>query len=113
MRQAELSKTVGCSQPYISEILSGKKRPSWQLAKRLAEATETDVAWWMDGEIDRIAPAIGWNEIELDVSTFPPADETLENYARRTLGGASISASEAAAFLELWESKDEIKKEEE
>jgi len=35
--QQFIAKTLNISSGFISEILSGKKRPSWSVAKRLAE----------------------------------------------------------------------------
>jgi transcriptional regulator with XRE-family HTH domain len=41
--QARFAKTAGLSEPYLSEILSGKKRPSLKMASRLSRATGGDV----------------------------------------------------------------------
>ena len=50
MTRSEFAKTVGISAPYLSEILSGAKRPSLNLAFRIEGIT--------GGEV----PASGWVE---------------------------------------------------
>jgi transcriptional regulator with XRE-family HTH domain len=42
MTQQEISQAVGCSQGYISQLLKGERRPSWDLAKTLAAITKTE-----------------------------------------------------------------------
>lgn len=37
--QAKFAEAAGLSEPYLSEILSGKKRPSLGMASRLSKAT--------------------------------------------------------------------------
>jgi transcriptional regulator with XRE-family HTH domain len=46
--QQFIAKTLNISSGFISEILSGKKRPSWSVAKRLAEVTRSTPAEWME-----------------------------------------------------------------
>jgi transcriptional regulator with XRE-family HTH domain len=58
INQTQIAKLIGISQPYLSEILGGKKRPSWKTAKRLAEATGTAPVLWMDGTPDEIKAAL-------------------------------------------------------
>lgn len=58
MKQTDLAKLVGCSDPHLSLILSGDKRPSWGLAKRLAAATKTKPEIWMDGDIYRLQAVV-------------------------------------------------------
>lgn len=50
MKQTELKTKVGISDSFLSMILDGSRRPSWRVAKRLAEATGTDPALWMEGD---------------------------------------------------------------
>lgn len=38
-QQRQFAREVGCSEPHLSIILSGKKRPSLQLAARMSRAT--------------------------------------------------------------------------
>ena len=48
----------GLSKSLVSEILSGKKRPSWDSAKILAAVTDTDPVIWMEGGSDKIKKAV-------------------------------------------------------
>ena len=50
MTQDEAAKKAGISQGFVSLILTGQRRPDWELAKALAELTKTDVALWMEGD---------------------------------------------------------------
>jgi len=52
MKQNELSLATGLSEATISKILSGKRHPSWRVAKNLARATGTDPKIWMEDDID-------------------------------------------------------------
>ena len=58
MKQVELAKAVGMSEPTISKILAGKRRPSWRVAKALAKATESAVELWMEGTPDEKSEAL-------------------------------------------------------
>ncbi len=48
MRQRELAEKCGCSESLISLILSGARRPSWELAIHLGVETRTATVFWMD-----------------------------------------------------------------
>ena len=50
MTQDEAAKRAGITQGFVSLILTGQRRPDWNLAKTLAEMTKTDVAVWMEGD---------------------------------------------------------------
>ncbi len=39
IRQLDLARVLGCAQSTISQIISGKRRPSPELALRIEEAT--------------------------------------------------------------------------
>lgn len=43
MSQRELAKSIGVSDPYVSEIIAGKKNPSPALATRIEKATNGEV----------------------------------------------------------------------
>ena len=59
MNQADIAQKINVSQQYISLILSGKRRPSWDLAKALAEIfPETDPSFWMDADPATMAAII-------------------------------------------------------
>lgn len=49
LRQSEWAERIGCSRSYLSEILSGKKRPSLEVACRIEDLTEGKVpaSSWM------------------------------------------------------------------
>jgi len=48
MRQHELAKEIGITQPSISRIESGECQPKYEHAKKLAEVTNKDVEFWME-----------------------------------------------------------------
>jgi transcriptional regulator with XRE-family HTH domain len=56
--QKNVAKKVGISPAFISMIMSGQRRPSWNKAKKLAEATGTKVDLWMEGSPDEIRAAV-------------------------------------------------------
>jgi len=45
----ELARQVGISHSHVSNILCGRKRPRYKVAKYLAIATGTETAVWMEG----------------------------------------------------------------
>lgn len=59
--QRKLSQLTGLSTGYVSEILSGKKRPTWNTAKIIAATTGTDPVLWMDGTPEQIRDALQEN----------------------------------------------------
>lgn len=46
--QTEIGKRCGIHQATISNILTGRRRPSWSTAKKIAEATGSDPVDWME-----------------------------------------------------------------
>jgi len=48
-KQKLIARSAGCTQQHLSQIINGKCRPSWQMAKRLAEVTETTPYLWLEG----------------------------------------------------------------
>jgi transcriptional regulator with XRE-family HTH domain len=57
--QKQIAEMVGISGSFVSQILSGKRRPSWPMAKAIANATNTTPELWLDGEPGSIREAIG------------------------------------------------------
>jgi transcriptional regulator with XRE-family HTH domain len=57
--QKQIAEMVGVSSSFVSQILSGIRRPSWPMAKALANATDTKPELWLDGEPAQIKEAIG------------------------------------------------------
>ena len=49
MHQRELADRAGVSEGLISMIVSGARRPSWDVAKKLCAITGTDLQLWMEG----------------------------------------------------------------
>ena len=58
LKQTSIAKKANISDGFLSEILSGKKRPSWPVAKKLAAATKTQPALWLDGTPEQIKERI-------------------------------------------------------
>lgn len=56
--QKEIAAKARTTTSHLSMILSGARRPSWELAVRLGEATQTDPKTWMEGYPDDIKDAI-------------------------------------------------------
>ena len=56
--QTEIIKRSGIHQSTLSNILTGRSRPSWSTAKRLAAATDTDPVLWLEGSPNEIKKAI-------------------------------------------------------
>jgi transcriptional regulator with XRE-family HTH domain len=51
--QTKIAKAATVSVSFVNLILSGKKRPSWDVAKRLEAATGISAVLWIDGKVDR------------------------------------------------------------
>jgi transcriptional regulator with XRE-family HTH domain len=59
--QTQLAAIVGVTPAAISRFKSGQIRPSYAVAKRLAEATGSTVGLWMEGTPKEIAAVLnGW-----------------------------------------------------
>jgi len=52
--QTKLASKTNISEAFISQILSGKRRPSWPTAKKLAAATRTRPAIWMEESPEKL-----------------------------------------------------------
>jgi plasmid maintenance system antidote protein VapI len=52
--QSKLAKQIGKSEALVSLIVNGKRRPSWQTAKKLAKTTGTRPELWLDGSPEKI-----------------------------------------------------------
>jgi hypothetical protein len=46
------------SQQFLSMVLNGKRRPSWEIAKVLGELTDTEPSLWMEGEPEELKKVI-------------------------------------------------------
>ena len=58
LNQAQTAKKLKISEAYLSLLLSGNRRPSWTIAKRLAKFFGTTEKIWMDGTPRQIKYAI-------------------------------------------------------
>lgn len=58
MTQTKLARAAGISDAFLSQILSGVRRPGRITAKVLAEATGTTPELWLYSEPDEIRAAI-------------------------------------------------------
>jgi transcriptional regulator with XRE-family HTH domain len=58
LKQVELAKKAGITEGMMSFILNGERRPSWDVAKKLAAATGTDPHLWMESETEAKIKAI-------------------------------------------------------
>jgi transcriptional regulator with XRE-family HTH domain len=54
----EFANQIGISQGNLSNIIAGRRRPSWQRAKLLAEACGVDPVVFLEGEPAEIRAAI-------------------------------------------------------
>ena len=54
----KIAETAGVSKQALSNILNGRRRPSWGTAKRLAFVTNTDPVLWLEGTPVEIKKAI-------------------------------------------------------
>ncbi len=54
----KIAETAGVSKQALSNILNGRRRPSWGTAKRLAFVTKTNPVLWLEGTPVEIKKAI-------------------------------------------------------
>ena len=54
----EIAKKAGISQPMLSMILNGYRRPSWTVAKRLATVTGIVPELWMEADADELSKLV-------------------------------------------------------
>jgi transcriptional regulator with XRE-family HTH domain len=53
MKQKDLAHKAQITASMVSQILNGKRRPSWSIAQRLELATGISAVLWIDGQVDR------------------------------------------------------------
>jgi len=58
LKQVELAKKAGITEGMVSFILSGERRPSIDVAERLAQATGTHALLWMKYNIKEMLRAV-------------------------------------------------------
>ena len=54
MTQTELAKLLGISQPYLNNIYHGRRRPSYNMAKRMQKVTHRTHDWWRESELSDV-----------------------------------------------------------
>jgi len=52
--QTEIARRAKVSPSALSNILKGRRRPSWSMAKKLAKATGTSPILWLEGSTEQI-----------------------------------------------------------
>lgn len=52
MNQIEAAQKAGITQGFLSLILNGKRQMPWRIAKKLAEITGTEPAFWFEATED-------------------------------------------------------------
>lgn len=56
--QKKIAERADVSPAFLSLVLAEKRRPSWKIAKRLAEVTGTDPVLWLEGSSQQIRKKI-------------------------------------------------------
>lgn len=67
MKQKDLAKEANVTDSMISQILAGKKRPSWATSKLLGKASGTKPELWLDGSPSEIKQALKENQNAKDI----------------------------------------------
>ena len=75
IKQTEIAETAGVSDALVSLILSGQRRPSWRVAKRLASASRTKPELWLEGSPDEIREALKSRKIRKEVIASRPDNQ--------------------------------------
>jgi transcriptional regulator with XRE-family HTH domain len=58
MNYSKIAETIGISKQALSNIIHGRRRPSWGTAKKIACVTGTDPVLWLEGAPCEIKRAI-------------------------------------------------------
>jgi len=64
----EIGRQVGIAQSTLSNILNGRRRPSWNVAKKLANVTGSSPVDWMEANPDSLKKIIN------NITTEAPHD---------------------------------------
>lgn len=56
--QTRLAGRINVSNAFLCQILKGKRRPSWSVAKRLAKATKTKPDLWLEAPPEKLKKAM-------------------------------------------------------
>lgn len=55
LKQVDLARELGMSQPGLSRILKGQWRPGLKVAVRIERATGIPASCWVDGKVSSVA----------------------------------------------------------
>ena len=66
-----IAEDAGISPQLFSNILKGVRRPSWEKAKRLEQATGISAFSWMEGVVDRQYLLKNYNPIMMRLDAEP------------------------------------------
>lgn len=58
MKQKDLAKKLNVSDAYLSMLINRQRVPNWNMAKRIAEITDTTPYLWLEGSSDEIREAL-------------------------------------------------------
>lgn len=58
VRLKEIAEGIGISVAMVSMLISGKRKPSWELSKKLSEIYGRDASWWMEAGSEKIGLAL-------------------------------------------------------
>ena len=73
---------AGISQGFLSNIICGRRRPHYKIAKKLAAITKTSVELWLEGTENELKSAIK-NQLVLKIEEFPQDLLDFENIKQR------------------------------
>ena len=59
--QTKIADKIKISDAFMCQILSGKRRPSWVVAKKLAAATNTEPGLWLEASPEKMREALAVN----------------------------------------------------
>ena len=63
-KQIDIAATIGESAPLVNMILSGKRKVSYRLAKKLKKLTGLDELFWMEATPEQIRKGLSILDIE-------------------------------------------------
>lgn len=63
IKQKNMAKVLGISQPLLSMILKGDRNMTYGLAKKLNALTKIEITFWMEAAPDEIKRALSHLEI--------------------------------------------------
>jgi transcriptional regulator with XRE-family HTH domain len=67
IKQTIIAERAGISDGFLSQLLSGRRRPSWRIAKKLASITNTKPELWLDASPETIRTVLNAVKIKEDV----------------------------------------------